>query len=61
MTWTDINRFVLTSTNEVKQRQTKEGEAVKAEIENLNKKLNYLETTFKNSKDHMEAIFKRGG
>ncbi|QIX02193.1 hypothetical protein AMS68_007710 [Peltaster fructicola] len=53
--------FVLTSTEDVKQRQAKEGLAIQAEIENLNKKHNYLETTFKNSREHMEALFKRAG
>lgn len=45
----------------MKTRQSREAVAVQAEIENLNKKLNYLETTFKNSREHMEALFKRGG
>lgn len=54
------HRFVLTSTSQVKQRQAKDADAIKAEMENLNKKLNYLEMTFKNSREHMEALFQRG-
>ena len=27
---------------------------------NLEKKLHYLETTYKNSKDHLDAVFKGG-
>jgi len=54
-------RFVLTSTQDVKQRQTKEAEDVKKELANLDKKLHYLETTYKNSHEHMEQILKRGG
>lgn len=54
-------RFVLTSTQDVKTRQAKEATDVKTEIANLEKKLNYLETTYKNSQQHMEALFKRGG
>ncbi|KAK4507438.1 hypothetical protein PRZ48_001173 [Zasmidium cellare] len=53
--------FVLTSTEDVKGRQAKEATDVKAEIANLEKKLHYLETTYNNSQQHMEALFKRGG
>ncbi|KAK0947236.1 hypothetical protein LTR29_001191 [Friedmanniomyces endolithicus] len=53
--------FVLTSTVEVKNRQAKEAEDIKKELANLDKKQHYLETTFKNSQDHMEQILKRGG
>ncbi|SMR43399.1 unnamed protein product [Zymoseptoria tritici ST99CH_1E4] len=52
--------FVLTSTTAVKTRQAKEAEDVKAELANLDKKLNYLDMTYKNSQSHMEALFKRG-
>jgi prefoldin subunit 1 len=51
---------VLTSTADVKARQAKEAEDVKAELANLDKKLNYLDMTYKNSQQHMEALFKRG-
>lgn len=54
-------RFVLTTTEDVKKRQAKEAADVKAEIANLEKKLNYLETTYKNSQTHMDAILQRGG
>ncbi|EME49109.1 hypothetical protein DOTSEDRAFT_118094, partial [Dothistroma septosporum NZE10] len=53
--------FVLTSTEGVKTRQAKEAADVKAEIASLEKKLHYLETTFKNSQQHIEALFKNGG
>ncbi|KAK0289352.1 hypothetical protein LTR35_002549 [Friedmanniomyces endolithicus] len=56
-----LPRFVLTSTGEVKNRQAKEAEDIKKELANLDKKQHYLETTFKNSQDHMEQILKRGG
>ena len=52
---------MLTSTGEVKNRQAKEAEDIKKELANLDKKQHYLETTFKNSQDHMEQILKRGG
>lgn len=54
-------RFVLTSTEDVKVRQAKQATDIKAELANLDKKLHYLETTYKNSQQHMEALFKRGG
>lgn len=34
---------------------------MKAEIANLEKKLHYLDTTYKNSQQHIEALFKNGG
>lgn len=46
---------------DVKTRQAKEAEDVKKAIADLEKKLHYLETTYKNSREHMEALFKRGG
>lgn len=45
----------------MKADQAKDAEAVVKEMENLKKKENYLEQTLKNSQEHMEAIFKRGG
>lgn len=53
--------FALTSPEEVKQRQAKESTDVDKEMENLNKKLHYLETTYNNAQQHLEQIFNRGG
>ncbi|KAK5114895.1 hypothetical protein LTR62_002054 [Meristemomyces frigidus] len=53
--------FVLTSIEDVKTRQAKETLEIKKELGNLDKKLNYLEQTYKNSNEHMEQILKRGG
>ena len=53
-------RFVLTSTQEMKERQAKESLDVNKEMENLNKKLHYLETTYNNAQRHLEQIFKGG-
>jgi prefoldin subunit 1 len=58
---TGLIRFVNTTTSDVKADQAKDAEAVVKELENLKKKENYLETTLKNSQEHMEAIFKRAG
>lgn len=52
---------MLTTTEDVKKRQAKEAADVKTEIANLEKKLNYLDTTYKNTQTHMNAILQRGG
>lgn len=56
-----MDRFVLTTTEGVKERQTKESAAADKEMENLNKKLHYLETTYNNAQNHLEQIFKGSG
>lgn len=55
------DRFVLTSTQGVKDRQTKDSGDVDKELENLNKKLHYLETTYNNAQLHLDQIFKGAG
>ena len=44
----------------MKERQAKESSDVNKEMENLNKKLHYLETTYNNAQKHLEQIFKGG-
>lgn len=56
-----VHRFVASPTTDVKARISKESDELKKKVENLEKKLNYLETTLKNSNDHLNAIFKNGG
>ncbi len=34
---------------------------LKSDVANLNKKLHYLETTHKNSREHIEKIIRSGG
>ena len=46
---------------EVEKRLSSETAELKSDISNLNKKLHYLETTHKNSRDHIDQIFKSGG
>lgn len=46
---------------DVEKRLSSETTELKLDISNLNKKLHYLETTHKNSRDHIEQIFKSGG
>lgn len=43
----------------MKQRLAAEGEELKGDTVNLEKKLHYLETTYKNSRDNLEQLFKR--
>lgn len=45
----------------VDNRLGKETSELKSDVENLGKKLHYLETTHKNSREHIDQIFKSGG
>lgn len=54
-------RFVLSSTKEVDDELATETKDLKKEMESLNSRLHYLETTHKNSREHMEQIFKNSG
>lgn len=54
-------RFVASPTSDVKTRLSKESEDLKSDVVNLEKKLHYLETTYKNSREHLDAVFKNGG
>ena len=51
----------MTSIKEVKDTQSKQSGDVDKEMENLNKKLHYLEMTYNNAQHHIEQIFKGGG
>jgi len=42
-------------------RLTAEGVELKSDVSNLEKKLHYLETTYKNSKDNLEQILNSAG
>ncbi|KAI9749939.1 MAG: hypothetical protein M4579_006674 [Chaenotheca gracillima] len=53
--------FVFSPSADVQKRLTTESTELKSDITNLEKKLHYLETTHKNSRDHMEQIFNRSG
>lgn len=45
---------------DVKKRLASESEELKSDTSNLEKKLHYLETTYKNSRDNLEQLFKTG-
>ncbi|KIN02081.1 hypothetical protein OIDMADRAFT_161972 [Oidiodendron maius Zn] len=53
--------FVFSPIGEVDKRLSTETTELKTDVENLGKKLQYLETTHKNSREHIDQIFKSGG
>ena len=53
------HRFMLGSVTEIDARLTSETKELKSDITNLEKKLHYLETTHKNSREHIDQIFSR--
>jgi len=50
--------FVFSPIADVDKRLSSETSELNSEVENLGKKLHYLETTHKNSREHIEQIFK---
>ena len=54
-------RFVLSPKPVMNKRLASEVATSKTEITNLEKKLHYLETTYKNSREHIDQILKRSG
>lgn len=60
MTRANNTRFVLTPPQEVMDRLATETKTLDTEKENLDKKLHYLETTYKNSMDNLEKIMGSG-
>ena len=56
-----VGRFVHSPTATVEKRLLSTTSELKSDISNLNKKLHYLETTHKNSREHINQIFKSGG
>ncbi|TKX22365.1 putative prefoldin subunit 1 [Elsinoe australis] len=53
--------FVASPTPDVNARLDKEKKELTAKLENLDKKYTFLETTFKNSQEHLDKVFKNGG
>jgi prefoldin subunit 1 len=54
-------RFVMSPASDIKQRLSSEKNDINVEMENLQKKLTYLETTYKNSRDNLEKVFASTG
>ncbi len=57
----DCCRFVCTPIPDVQKRLETEEKAMQTEMVNLNKKEDYLEMTYKNSKNAIEEALKRQG
>jgi prefoldin subunit 1 len=54
-------RFVFSPPVEVKKRLAAETTALEKEMTNLDKKLHYLDTTYKNSQQGIEQLLRSGG
>ena len=54
-------RFVSIPAPELKDKLESQTKQVDTDIDGLSKRLHYLETTAKNSQDHIEAMLRRGG
>jgi len=54
-------RFVQKPLQEVMDRLAAESTEFKSDISSLEKKLHYLETTYKNSKENLDHILKSAG
>ncbi|KAF3764913.1 Prefoldin [Cryphonectria parasitica EP155] len=52
--------FVSAPVPDMKSKLQSQMKQLEADVESLNKKIHYLDTTAKNSQDHIEAILKRG-
>ncbi|KAI6372688.1 hypothetical protein MCOR25_003653 [Pyricularia grisea] len=52
--------FVLTPASDLNNKLSKQVKELGTDIENLGKRLHYLETTAKNSQSHIDQILKRG-
>lgn len=57
----DDRRFLLTPPQELKDRLQAQEKRLKEDADNLGKKLHYLETTAKNSREHIEQLLRHGG
>jgi hypothetical protein len=54
-------RFVSIPAPELKDKLQSQTKQVDSDIDGLTKRLHYLETTAKNSQEHIEAMLRRGG
>jgi chaperonin cofactor prefoldin len=55
---TDHHRFASLPVNSLKQKLDVHGKDIDGEVEKLNKRLLYLETTQKNSREHIEQMLR---
>lgn len=54
-------RFVAVPTKTLNDRLSTESSTLKKDIADLEKKLHYQETTFRNSREHIDKILQSGG
>jgi len=52
--------FVQVGTGQVKARLDSEVKGLSGDVEDLNKKLHYLETTFEKARENIDSILQRG-
>ncbi len=56
-----LPRFASLPTPALREKLEKQLKDAQAEVDKLSSRLVYLETTHKNSRDHIEQMLKRGG
>lgn len=56
-----IGRFIQSQPTEIVKRIGREGGQLKSEVEALEKKLHYLETTYKNSRQGFDQLMRSTG
>lgn len=49
------------TTRDTKEKLSSQSKEIKSDISDLEKKLHYLETTSKNSREHIEQLLRSGG
>lgn len=54
-------RFVLGSTSDLKTKLATQNTELRSDVSDLEKKLHYLETTAKNSREHIDQLLRSGG
>jgi len=54
-------RFVSISASELNTKLEKRTKTLETDVEGLGKRLHYLETTAKNSQEHIDQMLRRGG
>jgi len=55
------SRFVMTPVKDMNSKLEKQMKDLESDVEGLGKRLHYLETTAKNSQDHITAMLRGGG
>ena len=55
------SRFVSVPAPAMKDKLESQMKEMETDVDGLGKKLHYLETTAKNSQNHIEAMLRRGG